>query len=341
MGNNQFIELNGNKYDARTGKILTSTPAGKPPASISTPKGIESMDGFSRRPAHPPRRVADTQTPRHQPEKSQTLVRRAVPKPQPVAKQAVDTKLPAVQNHPVPSPKARLARAESVKQSSLVKHFNDQLIAGRGPKQHSNQSILDSPAPQAAGSIALPQTNPLSDALARASSHKMPKIKPAHLHRRVAKRLHISPKILNASAIVLAVLLLGGFLTYQRLPDLSMKLADSRSGVHGTLPNYQPAGFSMKKLIEYKPGQVIVGYHSNSDDRNFSLTQTGSTWDTQSLLDNYVSTTGAHQTVQDKGKTVFLYGNSNATWVDGGIWYKIEGNSNLSSDQLLQIANSL
>ena len=60
------------------------------------------------------------------------------------------------------------------------------------------------------------------------------------------------------------------------------------------------------------------------------------------LLDNYVSVSNRdYQTKEEKGRTVYIYDDSNATWVDGGIWYQIEGDSSLSSDQLLNIVASM
>lgn len=121
-----------------------------------------------------------------------------------------------------------------------------------------------------------------------------------------------------------------------------MKLAASRSGVNGSLPSYQPAGFSLNGAVAYRPGQITINYKSNSDDRGFKVNQSASQWDSKTLLDDFVAINrNDYQTIQDKGKTVYIYDNNNATWVDSGIWYRIEGDSSLSSEQLLRIASSL
>jgi hypothetical protein len=94
--------------------------------------------------------------------------------------------------------------------------------------------------------------------------------------------------------------------------------------------------------VQYSAGQITISYKSNSDDRNFQLVQRNSDWNSQSLLNNFVTREDEkYLTYQDKGKTIYVYDGNNATWVSGGIWYQVEGKSSLSSDQLLKIASSL
>lgn len=140
----------------------------------------------------------------------------------------------------------------------------------------------------------------------------------------------------------LAALLLTGFFVYQNIPNLSMRVASTRAGFSAQLPGYKPAGFSQEKLVSYAPGKVTVSFRSNSDERQFQLTQQSSNWNSQALADNYLAKADKqYQTFQASGKTIYIYDNSSATWVNGGVWYQIEGQSDLSSDQLLKIANSI
>lgn len=118
-----------------------------------------------------------------------------------------------------------------------------------------------------------------------------------------------------------------------------MKLADSRSGIAAKLPGYHPTGYALKGAINYAPGQVSYRFQTR-DNRSFSVTQTGSNWSSESLEKGFVATINQPtQRAEAAGRIVYLYGN-NATWVDGGIWYKLEGDSALSSEQLLKIAAS-
>lgn len=328
MGKEHIIELNGQRYDARTGAIVATTPIPASKTHHSKPVA-RTMDGFSRAPKQ--------SLPHHQPEKSKTLMRAVVAKPKPAQ--------PHHQTHsPIKTTAATLhsqhRHAASVQKSPLVSRFGHDIASN--PKaspvpdashiQDTGRAVVHQPA----------SADPISHALANATGHEQPKLKKARLNTRVARKLKVSPRVLSSASFGLAFLLITGFFAYQNIPGLTMRLAAARSGVQGRLPGYQPAGFSLNGSIAYKPGQITINYKSNSDDRNFKVSQSSSSWDSQSLLDNYVAVNRRdYQTVQDKGKTVYIYDGSNATWVDGGIWYRVEGESSLNSDQLLHIAASL
>lgn len=120
-----------------------------------------------------------------------------------------------------------------------------------------------------------------------------------------------------------------------------MRVAAARSGVSAQLPGYHPAGFSAANGIKSEPGKVTVAFKSNTNDKQFSVTQQASNWSSDSLLSNHVlASKQPFQTYQDAGITVYISNNSSATWVNGGIWYRIDGDATLTSDQLLRIANS-
>lgn len=139
----------------------------------------------------------------------------------------------------------------------------------------------------------------------------------------------------------LAGFLLLGFFAYQNTPAIEMRVAAARSGVSAGLPAYKPSGYSARD-VKSEDGAVSVSFKSRTDNKSFTLTQKASSWNSASLLANTVAQTNQpYQTYQDEGKTVYIYNNSNATWVDGGVWYQVEGDASLTSDQLLRIANSL
>lgn len=333
MGNQNIIELNGQRYDARTGAIITSTPVASTkktkPAKLAPG---QSMDGFARAPKK--------SLQHRRPEKSKTLMRTVVSKPQTKA-----TKPDTAQKHAAATPDAtpkrnlgQTTRAAHIPKSPLVSKFGSAVTSASqvspAPKAHS------APTTETAS-----KTKSITDqALARAVAHDdvSPKAKKTRIHARVAHKLRVSPRLVSGALFAFAFIALGGFFMYQNIPGLTMRLAAARSGVDGSLPGYQPAGFRLNGSIAYKPGQITIHYKSNSDDRNFRISQSASQWDSQSLLDNFVAVNRRdYQTIQDKGKTVYIYENSNATWVDAGIWYKIEGQSSLNSNQLLSIAASL
>ncbi len=327
-----IIELNGRRYDAVTGKMVTLKPA-KPEA---TPVSTTSLDGFAK--TVKPIIKSGNNVSAHQAEKSKTLMRNTVKPPE--KKSYDDSSM--VQKSPSLLSSAILSKSRAIKKSPLVHRFGDVTPHNKqSSNPDTNQKTIR--RVQAVATATTVNDDPISRGLAKADSHKQPKPKKLRVGTRIAKKLHISTRTLSASTIVLAGLIVVGFFAFQNMSNISMRLASARANVKGTVPGYQPSGFGLKGGISYSPGQIVLGYNSNSDDREFTITQRTSSWNSETLVENYdaLKNDAAYQTIKGKGKTVYLFDGSNATWVDGGIWYKIEGNSKLNSDQLLNIANSL
>lgn len=160
-------------------------------------------------------------------------------------------------------------------------------------------------------------------------------------HHSKKRRLTRQPRLATILTSSLALLLLAGYLTYINLPNISMRVAATRAGISANYPNYKPDGYHFAGPITYQPGEVNISFKSNTNERNFVIKQKASGWDSQAVLDNYVTKkTGTYLTYQERGLTIYSFGNK-AAWVNGGLLYTIEGNAPLSSDQLLKIATSM
>lgn len=149
------------------------------------------------------------------------------------------------------------------------------------------------------------------------------------------------PRLTTVLSATLAVLLLGGYLTYINLPNISMRVAATRAGIAANFPTYRPDGYSFQGPISYSPGEVAINYRSNTNSNSFTVKQKTSAWDSQAVLDNYVmKDTENYLTYQEQGLTIYSF-NNKAAWVNGGLLYTVEGNAQLSSEQLLRLATSL
>lgn len=156
-------------------------------------------------------------------------------------------------------------------------------------------------------------------------------------HRRPTKK---HSRLASIVASVAALVVLGGYLTYLNLPSLSIRVAATQAGVDASYPNYQPSGYSFAGPVAFSPGEVRVNFASNTNDYSYSLVQRASSWDSQAVLDNYVTKeTEQYATLQERGLTIYLMENK-AAWVNGGVLYTIEGNAPLSSEQIQKIASS-
>lgn len=138
----------------------------------------------------------------------------------------------------------------------------------------------------------------------------------------------------------LAMVILGGYLTYLNMPNISMRIAASQAGINASYPEYKPAGYSIKKLASFENNQVVMEYQNHN--KAFKLTQQASAWDSKTTLENIVKKRAGevYHTDQTKGLTIYTYGNQ-ATWVNGGILYNLTFDDSLSIDQIHKIATSL
>jgi hypothetical protein len=360
------IELNGKLYDARTGRILNHFP----PANTKKAPDLNRqtgrvLDGFTKRPAinQPAAKPQPAAIKRHSTasakipsshihktlQKSKTLMRPAVKKPA-VSKDHAPL-VPRI-SPPAHKSSARSHRAFSVQKSHLIQRFNitgatqTKVIKKSAPLPVANHNTnhLSQKVGQIAQRAEMQASSSLSqfeEALKHASSHLQ--LEPKNFtKKRFLQRVGLKNTPAHITTVAITALLLMGFFAYQNVPNVQMQIAATRAGLSAGMPGYTPSGFGVAAPIKIEPGKVTLTFSSRTDGRAFSVVQQASNWSSDSLLTNYVTKNNKpYQTYQNNGKTVYIYDNSNATWVDGGIWYQVTGDSSLTSDQLLRIANSL
>lgn len=362
-------------YDAKTGKPVasgvgkavvqkalkaTSAQNTPTPASKHAPKKAQrSIDGISPKPrtttnATPVAAKQKTpSTTRTAPKaaglktkRSTTLHRRAVKTPT-LSIAAAETKA----GTPAPSSTAlkhndavRLKRVQSIEKSSAISRFGasapsaKEEAAAVQPKaaQESRKATSQAAPKKTAQVVGTPAVKKQSTQ--RTTTADAPRQKKI----RSTKNKNSSPlfKYMSAS---LAALLIAGYVAYLNVPSISMRVAANRAGFAATMPSYKPSGYSLSGPIAYSPGQVSINFASNTDDRTFTLSQKPTTWDSTALLENLVNKESEdYTTYQDRGLTIYVYGEGSAAWVNGGKLYEVSGkNSYLETDQILQIATSV
>jgi len=353
------IELNGKLYDATTGAMITQKVA-------ATTKAIKGkvVDGFYRLPTSqsvvtvvkkpvpvPAAKHRSTEVaPKagHKPEKSQTLMRHAVHKPTAAPVTVAQKTSPTVKK---PLNERELRAAQTTK-SAKISRFSNLTAPARTSLSTKIAPLAVRPHPDvravskkvAAVATRHSTEDTFTQALRTATSHeqKSPAYHKRKLRHRAGNKIGLSNRAVNVISVFLVIVVLGAFVTYQNAARISMNLAASRAGFSASMPGYTPSGFGLNNAIKATPGMVTVSFHSHSDDRSFTLTQKTSNWTSSSLLSSVVAVNNqSYQTVEDKGKTIYLYNDGQATWVDGGVWYQISGNAQLGNDQLVHIADSL
>ena len=136
------------------------------------------------------------------------------------------------------------------------------------------------------------------------------------------------------------MIVLGGYLTYLNMPNISLRIAASQAGINASYPGYKPAGYSIKKLASFENNQVVMEYQNHN--KTLKLTQQASAWNSKTTLENIVKKRAGevYHTDQTKGLTIYTY-NNQATWVNGGILYNLTFDDTVSIDQIHKIATSL
>lgn len=366
------IVINGKMYNATSGLPVHEPTLIKPTQSHHK---LTHVDGIihHKKTAH---KTTGVHTPKPKPhvsrsssvsssavhnktERSKTLMRQILKKPlvEPGSKQVSLSKPSKQPEHIVMRAKknaAREARAAATPQHAKVHKF----------KSHSGDSVVTrveeiavKPVPQSEVSSNSPATQnidtppPLTTRSSRQpqqrnSFESVLRNAPAPTPASIGGRSHHKKRKGRARGVFAAigiVFILGGFFTYYSLPSIRMQIASRNVGFTAAIPRYQPTGFGLNTSIQYQPGRVILRYASATDKNSgYTITQEKTALDSASMVNSYLGKTKDQAVEQSSnGRTVYIYNGTNATWVDGGIWYNIQGNAQLSPDQLLRIASSM
>lgn len=148
-------------------------------------------------------------------------------------------------------------------------------------------------------------------------------------------------KVGTVALTAVGLLLLGAYVWQVNYPNLALKVASGKAGINATVPNYLPNGWQISGNINSSPG--LVSYQLNSKDgKKATINESKTDWDSQALAENYVNNqSDKYLALQAAGLTIYVY-NNQASWVNNGTWYRIEGtDTGLSQDQLIRMATSL
>lgn len=155
-----------------------------------------------------------------------------------------------------------------------------------------------------------------------------------------AKRKFTAKNIVFAlSATVVIVFAIGYFIKIN-MPNISVQVAAMQAGIEGKYPTYIPKEFSLKETRS-ETNKITLVFVSNND-QTFELIEEKTFWDSTTLLNNYVKKSWEdYSTIREQGLTIYV-SDSNASWVNNGIIYKINATDNiLSKQQIRSIATSL
>jgi len=329
MSKQKMITINGVVYDAHTGMRLSGDELPNSRADThsqqlhKTQARTQTLNRTHVKSPHEPHFSAKTQKPIHI-ERSPMIQKFAAststaPSTKPSGRMISDI---SPLKHPL-----QTKAAERMTHKKLTSAQS----AGSNVKLHRIEA-----EPSRTGSQPKPAHEIKRHSIEKALQHAKP---PKREKKSFAKR---HPRLISVSSASLAILLLGGYLTYLNLPNISTRVAAAQAGIAATYPSYQPSGYSLNGPVTYSEGQVSMKFAANVGPQTFTVNQLKSNWDSTALLENYVeqASEGDYQTLTDSGLTIYAY-SGDAAWVNGGIVHIIQGDAPLSPDQVRRIATSM
>lgn len=345
------------KHPATAEQPLHATPAVKPITPAPAPVVKAATTPVTVRTVH--------HTSAHKPQHGKTLMRKAVVKPQPelkrhtkaITRTDILAKVPQVTVAPKRSVSGispqRQGRAEQVAKSERVSKFapGQPLFASVPPATPQPAPSVRPTIPALQRPLITTSTTRSMDvfqrALKHANAHEQPPFdskKAAKSAKKHHKAQHSKPARHHIGAIIavsLAVVLLTAFIAYQNKAGLILRRASAAAGFHAVLPSYEPQGYSLGNF-KYSPGVVAVNYRNNATRSDYSLTQKTTHLNNQTLLTSYIAPKNpTYQTLQSGARTIYVYGDNNAAWVNNGVLYQVSSNGSLSTNDVLHIATSM
>ncbi|MBC7943226.1 hypothetical protein H7X68_01870 [Candidatus Saccharibacteria bacterium] len=310
MNTDKIATINGKRYDSQTGMPIDS-----PRVALTAKKPTSAA------------RIHGA------PQKSQTLVRRATKKPT---------------TAPLGRPSRVLGRTMDIARSGKISRFAPHPVI----QTPSNTQSKDIPASTHPAVRKVNKLNATKQAASTPRPSKSSKdIKQEAIEAAMAKPsskeakksfFKHHPRFVSVFSIGILVALLGAYLTYVNMPNLSVRVAATQAGIAATYPEYRPDGYRIDGPVTFSDGQVTINFAANTGSSKFIVQQSKSAWDSSAVLDNIVRKNVGEKyiTSQERGLTIYTY-SGNAAWVNAGILYTIEGDAPLSVEQIRRIATSL
>lgn len=123
------------------------------------------------------------------------------------------------------------------------------------------------------------------------------------------------------------------------MPDIQFRATALQ--LNASYPNYIPHNYNPSGIAS-ENGIITIQFKNKTTDESFTIIEEHSSWDSNALLNNYVKPTHGddYAVLREKGLTIYI-NETSASWVNGGIVYKLEiKNGNLSKKQISDIAVS-
>lgn len=354
---NSIVEVNGNRYDAVTGKLIR---AGKNIKHSTHQTKRKMVDGFTLVAHNRKENLSKSNADRaknqaqglHKPaQKPKTLIRKGLKKP--YSSEGV-TSSNAHNFASKINPLKQLRSQSTIKHGSVNRfgHFSSAKnakvtqpkveIIKKVPKPSKNSRLEDLPPSLVTSASHRKLELMLDDALLKANAHKQ-MMNISTRRKGLSGKVSSLPRWLSFSLVGLILLITASFLIYRNLPAVAVYLAASKAQVNASMPAYTPPGFNYEGPLSYRKGAVTMNFKDKiNPDQRFSLTQESSSWSSSTIEASGLPKDVNVQSSQVSGTTVYIYGDNNdAMWVNESVLYSLKNKAELPREQVLRIVQGL
>lgn len=327
----QTVIINGKTYDMATGKALTAPNAA--PIKVKTINDIapNNQNILAKKAAPDKKARAVAPHARATIQKSTTLRRNILKQPANKVRPAASK----IHRNTQKSERITKFAPDKIEATRAEKHKVDHDLATQTRELEKAHAEHIAATRQVSAHIS---SRTVKEHLLQKAVEQVPDQTPNSHQRTGAGRSRFA----SAAMTSLALVMLGGYLTYINMPNLSIRVAAANTGIDASLPAYQPTGYKINGPISYGNGEVNVNYKANTSNLGYKLTQRPTDWDPVATLDNYVESDSKsdYQIRSVQGLTVYTY-DKKAVWVNGGILHIIAGTAPLSNQQVERIVASM
>ena len=158
-----------------------------------------------------------------------------------------------------------------------------------------------------------------------------------------AKKSGRVKKFIFALACSTACVAAIGVLVKINIPDISVRVAATQTGIKASYPSFIPKDFQLSSVSSTANNSVVLTF-KDSNNHSFEISEKSSSWDSTALLNNFVKPDWGedYTIIREQGITIYYTGNK-AAWVNGGLLFKLTADSakTLSKQQVKNIVTSL
>ncbi len=255
----------------------------------------------------------------------------------------------------------REIRAKQTAKHNKVDRFGgfvsstNKLVENRGKEPLLQGEVISRTAPKRARSSAASAVMPsmvasasharlermLDEALTTADAHKQAMRYEAARHFWQKPGFFNKKRWMKLSVLLITMLGVSFFVAWQKIPQLSVKLAGMQAHVDAAIPGYKPSGYALSGPAKAANHGVTIQYAS-AEDKNkiYTVQEQSSNQDSTSLIADNSSPSQAVQTAQANGIPIVIVRNK-VKCVSNGTMTTITNKAGLSPDELLSIAKSV